>query len=202
MEESGKYLQQLKEIEQYMKRSTRFLSISGWSSMLVGAYALLGGTFVFFLQSKVDLVLDFSENKEDLIYLTAFLVLGASLATGFLMALKKAKKNKEKIWSTSSKQFLMAFGIPMLTGGIFALLLLFRREILIISPVTLLFYGLALFNASSFSYKSLRVLGIVFILLGLMNTFFIGLGIFFWVTGFGIAHIIYGIYMLLYLEKN
>ena len=69
------------------------------------------------------------------------------------------------------------------------------------APATLIFYGLALVNASKFTFEEIRSLGIVQIILGLLASYFIEYGLLFWALGFGIMHIVYGIVMHLKYEK-
>ena len=65
----------------------------------------------------------------------------------------------------------------------------------------LIFYGLALSAASSFTFKELRWLGILDIILGLLALCLPGYGIYFWAVGFGILHIIYGLIVHQRYEK-
>ena len=45
--EKHKYLDDLKEIRQIMRKSTQFLSLSGLSGVLAGIYALIGAGLAF-----------------------------------------------------------------------------------------------------------------------------------------------------------
>jgi hypothetical protein len=71
----------------------------------------------------------------------------------------------------------------------------------LIAPVCLLFYGLALVNASKFTFEEVKYFGIIEIVLGLVAANFIGYGLLFWAIGFGVLHILYGIYMQLKYGK-
>lgn len=71
----------------------------------------------------------------------------------------------------------------------------------LITPLTLIFYDLALISASNFSYSIIKQLGIVEIVLGIVNLFFIGYGLYFWALGFGVLHIVYGTYVYLKFER-
>jgi len=64
-----------------------------------------------------------------------------------------------------------------------------------VAPLTLIFYGLALVNASKYTLSEIRSFGIAEIVLGLIAMAFIGYGLLFWAIGFGLLHIIYGIIM-------
>jgi hypothetical protein len=81
----------------------------------------------------------------------------------------------------------------MVTGGIFALIFLYRGDVEILASITLIFYGLALVNASKYTYYEIYSLGIVEIVLGLAAAIFLYYGIILWTIGFGICHIVYGL---------
>jgi hypothetical protein len=91
--------------------------------------------------------------------------------------------------------------IPLVTGGVYVLILFSKGFLGFLAPLTLIFYGLALLNASKYTYEEVKYLGMIEILLGLIATYFIGYGLLFWAIGFGIMHIIYGTYMHLRYEK-
>ena len=70
-----------------------------------------------------------------------------------------------------------------------------------IAPCTLLFYGLALYNAAKFTVIEVQVLGFIQMALGLLSAFFVEYSLIFWAAGFGVVHIVYGIYMYFRYEK-
>lgn len=84
----------------------------------------------------------------------------------------------------------------MIVGGIFILKLLEFKTYGLIAPGCLIFYGLALVNASKYTLGEIRYLGYGQIILGLINLWAIGYGLYFWALGFGVLHIIYGAIML------
>ena len=65
----------------------------------------------------------------------------------------------------------------------------------LVAPTTLVFYGLALYNAGKYTLDEIRYLGVSEIILGLLGCIFIGYGLLFWVLGFGVLHIFYGFIM-------
>lgn len=69
------------------------------------------------------------------------------------------------------------------------------------APLTLLFYGLALYNAGKFTYDDVKYLGMIQIGLGLISAWFIEYGLLFWAIGFGVVHIVYGIYIYFRYER-
>lgn len=190
------YLKDIQDIKQMMSQSTQFISLSGLSGVLAGIYALIGAAYVngLILNHKGEFItLESSTFKQ--IVLTAFIVLVASIATASIMTINKAKRQGEKVWNASAKRLIINFLIPFCTGGIFTLLLLRHGYYGLIAPITLMFYGLACLNASKYTLRDVRYLGITEIILGLLAVEFSGFGLYFWILGFGICHIIYGAMM-------
>jgi hypothetical protein len=85
--------------------------------------------------------------------------------------------------------------IPLVTGGIFIIILYIQNQWQFIIPAMLLFYGLALVNAGKFTYSEVFYLGLIEIVTGLFCAIFPVYGLFFWCFGFGLLHIGYGIIM-------
>jgi len=201
--EDKNYLQDLKEIKDLMNKSTQFISLSGLSGVLAGIYALIGAVYV------QTLLLEHTENYITLesltfkkIMATAILVLFSSLFTAYVMTVNKAKKVGENMWNASSKRLLVNFAIPLVSGGIFTLLLIRHENYGLIAPMTLLFYGLACVNASKYTLRDVRYLGITEIILGLLAVEFSGYGLYFWILGFGICHIVYGAMMYFKYDRK
>tara|TARA_R110002020_G_scaffold399444_3_gene609325 strand:- start:157 stop:786 length:630 start_codon:yes stop_codon:yes gene_type:complete len=195
------YLKDISDIKNMMSRSSRFISLSGLSGILAGIYALIGALAAYFQLQKFD-ELSYIENQytSDDTYTSlycnligiALIVLFTALVTGFILTLRKAKKQNEKIWNPVSKRLLANFGIPLIAGGIFCAVLLQYGVAGLVAPATLVFYGLALVNASKFTIGDIKYLGVANILIGLIATQFTGYGLYFWSLGFGVLHIIYG----------
>jgi hypothetical protein len=191
---------ELVSIRKLMERSSKFISLSGLSGILAGIYALVGAGFAYYIikdnpiTSRISLIESLSNAINiviDLIII-AVLVLVASILTGFILSKRKAKKNNQSIWSKTSKMLLFNLAVPLGTGGIFIIILLYQGYDSIIIPVMLLFYGLALLSASNFTFSEIKYLGIVEIVLGLIAACLPGYGLLFWAIGFGLLHIIYG----------
>lgn len=131
----------------------------------------------------------------------ALAVLGASLLTGFILSLRKARRTGQKFWNASGKALAFNLAVPLITGGAMMLIFLLRGYFGIIAPASLIFYGLALIGAGNYTYKGVQYLGINEIILGLIAALFPGYGLLFWAIGFGVLHIIYGAVMHFKYEK-
>ena len=208
MMEKEKYLNDISEIKNMMHQSSRFISLSGLSGVLAGIYSLIGAWFAYQI---IYHNFDFTENFQKVIisptslnklFIIAALVLLFSIITAVILSSKKAIKSEEKIWNGTSKRLIINFAIPLVTGGIFILLLIAKKQLSLVAPLTLLFYGLACVNASKYTLGDVRYLGITMLFLGLLSTYFLGFGLLFWALGFGVCHILYGAIMYFKYDRN
>jgi hypothetical protein len=83
----------------------------------------------------------------------------------------------------------------LVAGGVFIVALVYQNNLGLVIPCFLIFYGLALVNAGKFTAGEVFYLGLLEIITGLSSAFFPGRGLIFWIFGFGVLHIIYGLVM-------
>lgn len=195
-----KYIDDIREIRDIMTRSSRFLSLSGYSGIAAGICALLGAYAAYHFVYDKEIGLGSHRillNGADinLLVLIAIITLVAALGTGIYFTTRETQRRKEKLWDHQTRRLLINMAIPLVAGGFFCLIILLRGNIGLMAPLTLIFYGLALVNASKYTLNEIRSLGLLEIGLGLLATLFIGYGLLFWAIGFGLLHIIYGIIM-------
>ncbi len=197
----------VKEIRVMMEKSSRFLSFSGTSAILIGLYALVGA---FIAHGIISLVGDIPSGNSapkwigivpDIV-LVALAVFVLSLITILFFSFRKAKKMKYSFASGLAYRTFLNFFLPLVAGGVLCVALLVGGHIGIMVPVMLLFYGLSLINASKYTYGSIFWLGCSELLLGLLCAFFPQNGLLFWSIGFGVAHIVYGIYFYFFENKK
>ncbi|WP_028283663.1 hypothetical protein [Olleya marilimosa] len=190
------YLKDISEIKNLMNKSSRFISLSGLTGILAGIYALIGAAVTYYFVTTYSygtLLLDGWVFKT--IVFILFMVAFLSIVTGIYLTTKKAKKNGEKIWDTSSRRLIFNFLIPLVVGGLYILIILSQGRYGQTGGLMLIFYGLALINASKYSIGNIKYLGYCEVILGLLATLYPGYGFWIWVVGFGFMHIIYGTYM-------
>jgi hypothetical protein len=198
-------LHTLNEIRSLMERSSKFLSLSGLSGVFAGVFALIGAAAAY-IRFKTDWLAQISTplatySKSSRDDVTSFLlidglcVLILSLACGIIMTVRKGTKRGLKVWNGSSKRLLVGMLVPLGAGGVFCLAMLYYGMIWVVFPATLIFYGIALVNASKFTYPELFYLGISEIVLGSITLFLTGYSLLFWALGFGVLHIVYGLTM-------
>jgi hypothetical protein len=126
----------------------------------------------------------------------------SAFASAFFFTWIKSKKQGIPLWGFASYRLLINVAIPMVAGGIFCIKLIESGNFSLIAPATLIFYGLALLNASKYTYNEIRYLGISILVLGFINCWNTGYGLYFWGFGFGVLHILYGFYMWYAYERN
>jgi hypothetical protein len=197
-----RYAQDIKEIREIMDRSSRFSSLSGFSGVLIGIVAIFGAYYLnqtlfahhYFLSYERSQLTD-SEMTHLLLVAVTVIIVSAIL--GIVFTNREAKRNNEKPWSFQSRRVISNLMIPLVTGGIVCLILLQNGLIGLLLPLSLIFYGLALVNVSKYTISGIRILGMTELVLGVLALYFIEYGLIFWSLGFGVCHIINGIYMQL-----
>lgn len=207
--ENSQHLEAIQDIRNMMKKSTRFLSLSGLSGVFAGIYALLGATVAYIYMNYTyhswSRSGEVSLNAYELYFnfiLIASSVLVLSISTAYFFSNRKAKREGHNLFDHTAIRAFVNLVIPLIAGGVFCLSLLYHGAIVYIAPAMLLFYGLALINASKYTYDDIRYFGFCQIVLGLINSFNLGNGLLYWALGFGVLHIVYGTVMWFKYERK
>ncbi len=195
------YKDDLKHIRSMMERSSTFLSLSGLSGIFAGIVALIGAFVVYSM--LVSHGIDYFDGKPNFypydllikLIVVCFIILALAMACGVWFTVQKSKKNNLPLWSSTTKQLLIQLAIPLIIGGKLCLIFTYHHSFYYVAPSMLIFYGLALINASKYTLPEVFWLGICETILGLMAAMWIGYGLIFWAIGFGVLHIIYGTLM-------
>jgi hypothetical protein len=216
MDQQQQSLEALQDIKRMMERSSRFISLSGWSGIAAGLCALVGAWLAqqkivaYKLSHHIDIIdykrVDRIEGYSlplvrDLFVLAA-IVLAAAVISAFFFTYIRSKKSGIPVWGNSARRLMWNTIGPMLVGAVVILKLLLEGDYWLIAPLCLIFYGLALVNGSKYTLGEVRFLGYAQILLGLINLFMVGSGLTFWAIGFGVLHIVYGFIMWWKHERN
>jgi ABC-type sugar transport system permease subunit len=201
-------LADLQHIKKMMEQSSRFVSLSGLSGIAAGVCALIASFFaskVIYkstgsnqLKNYVSTETDYftlSEFMGSSLFTIAFVTLVLAFSLAFLFTFLRSKKHHIPLWGTTAQRLMINMAIPLIAGGVYIYKLMQQGSFGLIAPGCLIFYGLALVNASKYTLGEIRYLGYCEILLGIFNLFAIGYGLYFWAIGFGILHIVYGVYM-------
>lgn len=206
--------QDLEHIRSLMDRSTRFLSLSGLSGVCAGICALVGAVvahdYIGESMSRGEDPIAYWGRTTDMDYPSrvahllgiAITVLVLALIGAFWFTWRRSKRLGRSLFDRTARRLAMNMLLPLGAGGIFCIALFYYGLPGLVPPATLVFYGLALVNASKYTLDEIRWLGISELVLGLMASFWVGAGLLFWAIGFGVLHIFYGGLMFLRHDRN
>jgi hypothetical protein len=197
----------LDEIRSMMDRSSRFISLSGWSGIVAGSAALVGA---WLARQKINSYYQDSYGRPDAcpvclrneLFLLAAIVFMAAFAGAVFFTYMKSRKDGIAIWGKSAKRLMWNTLLPMAAGGFLLWRMMELKQFELIAPASLIFYGLALVNGSKFTIGEVRFLGYAIIATGIFNLWALGYGLECWAFGFGVLHIIYGITMWWKYERK
>ncbi|MBK6369866.1 MAG: hypothetical protein IPH05_16235 [Flavobacteriales bacterium] len=214
MMDQNEHLKELAHIRGLMDRSTRFLSLSGLSGVFAGCVALVGAVLArYHINETLGPARDVltygtggSYTAANALLITlitdaALVLLVALLGAGWF-TWRRSRKAGQYLWDASARRLMWNMLIPLAVGGIFCLALFHYGLPGLVPPATLIFYGLALINASKFTLDEIRWLGFCELALGLVALFWLEAGLLFWALGFGVLHIVYGALMYLRYERE
>ena len=208
MKKDTDYLQDIEEIRSLMEKSSKFISLSGWAGIFAGVFALMGSyialTFLDFNPQSLSVDTEnnpFQQKQIFSVVQLALLVFLLAISFALFFTHRRAKRKDELLWTPTAKRLVINMAVPLFTGGILILLFISKGFIGFVAPFSLLFYGLALFTISKFTFDEVKILGLIEILLGLISVYKVSLGLLFWAIGFGVVHIIYGIYVYFKYER-
>lgn len=195
MKDEQEYIQDITEMRSMMERSSRFMSLSGLAGVMAGIYALAGAFVAWYVLGFQPGAPVTTESNLQLLVLVGFIVLVLAIGTAFLLSWKKAGRRQEKFGNPVGKRLLINMGVPLVAGGLLVLIMIAKGMTGFIAPFTLLFYGLAQYSAGKYTYDEMKSLGLINLGLGLVGAYFTEYGLLLWALGFGVVHIVYGIYM-------
>ncbi|MEZ5071265.1 MAG: hypothetical protein R2751_09910 [Bacteroidales bacterium] len=197
MEISNRSQQDLSLIRDMMERSSRFLSLSGWSGICAGSFALAGAALAAYILKTVP-----ASQVGTWLVADALVVLALAMASGIYFSWRKAKRTKHKLWTAVTRRLLVFMLLPLLTGGLYSILLISQGRQDLVAGVTLIFYGFALIGAGHFTNREAVLLGIAEVILGLLATVWMDQSLWFWATGFGLFHILYGVVLFYRYDRQ
>ncbi|MEL7586897.1 MAG: hypothetical protein AAGU19_09300 [Prolixibacteraceae bacterium] len=199
------YLSEIKEIRKMMAQSSRFLSLSGLSGILVGLYGLAGAFIAWrmlWLVPPSPLQMVFPSEIVGSFLMLGAVTLALALITVIWLTYRRIRKSGNKFWTPGSRLMCISLAVPLVSGGLLILIFITRGVFGVIAPLCLVFYGLALVNAAKFTRQEIFYMGLLQIVLGILAALIPQWSLFFWAAGFGLVHIIYGTVMFFRYEYH
>ena len=200
MSEQNQHLESIEDIKRLMHKSSRFISLSGLSGVAAGVCALIASWIAY---RKIQQAGNGGhESLETQLVMIGAVTFIAALVLAFLFTYVRSRQTGVAIWGYTARRVMINVFVPMLAGGLVIWRMIGFGYYNLVAPVSLIFYGLALINASKFTLNEIRYLGYGQLLLGLLNLWLEGYGLYFWAMGFGVLHILYGLIMWNKYERN
>lgn len=211
--ENKEALNTLNEIKDLMEKSSRFQSISGLSIVIVGLLAsvvsagawlmLLPHSDISWLPTTCNGILINSPFRTKIAVFSALLLLVISFSTVSFFSLHKMKKQRGAVsFDSTLRRCLFHFCVPMVVGGLLCAAMLLQGHYGLTSTFMLVFYGLALINCSHYTSSSIAMLGYAQLVLGVVDCFAVSHAILLWWLGFGLMHILFGIYFIIKYDRR
>ena len=214
--ENSKHEKDIGLIKDLMEKSSKFSNLSGIAVIATGFLAIAGASLIYFdigfsiseIHISYAELINQTANPDSLLIKLKLLISIASLillsSLILLYATAKIKSGKEgiKLFNSTFSRTLKSLFVPIFSGGIFCLFLLYHHMYGLVAPATLIFYGLGLVSASKYSYYELELLGYFELILGIFASYYMGSGLLFWIIGFGLGHIIFGLFIHFKYDKK
>jgi hypothetical protein len=209
MSDQKQSLEAIQDIKKMMERSSRFISLSGWSGIAAGICALAGAWYAGKLINDyevhndgdtynmrgVAILRDGELSLSEKLFWLAAVIFVCAFVLALLFTYLRSKKHNIPLWGSTARRLMWNTAIPLALGGVFVFAMLQQGYYSLVAPACLIFYGLALMNGSKYTLGEIRYLGYCQMILGIINLWNIGYGLYFWAVGFGVLHIIYGAIM-------
>ena len=176
----------LRYIRETMERAAEFTAVPGWGGVAMGVTAI-AAAFLAARQSspRAWLAVWLAE---------AFVAVAIAAAT----AATKAHRANAALFSGPGRKFLLSFAPPIAVGALLTAVLIRSGDIAILPGLWLLLYGTAIVTGGAFSVRVVPVMGICLIALGAGALAApASLGNLFLAAGFGVTHIVFGLWIAL-----
>ena len=189
------FIQNKDQLISYFEHSKTLSNFTGFITILPWVH-IIGGLLIFVgLFTRLMSLIQIPILLGAVVFLLAF-------ASSYYLTWRKACKAGLPVWDHTSKRLAWNMLVPLMAGGAFIIGMLRYDVWIFVAPACLMFYGLALVNASKYTLSDIRYLGYCEIVLGTVNMLYPGYGLWFWAAGFGVLHIIYGVIMWNKYERN
>ena len=139
----------IQAIREIMERSSKFMLLNSWAGFFAGTCALIGAAVAWFgvLESGA---LHYDEFQCTVggspinsvttgLGAVALVVLLLAGVAAIWFSYRKAQKAGQKFWTSSTKRVLAHLLIPIVSGGIFVLILVSRNQIDLVASAMLIF---------------------------------------------------------------
>jgi len=207
----------LEAIRGMMERASKFRNINGLAIAFAGLSATAAMVWLYFYLIRHANLISYIIEVQVIIY-TMLCVLAVVGMAIILTSWRMARANGEKLFNRLTRLTIWNLVLPLLVGAIISVVFLIRNHVNLMLFFSMIFYGLALFNVSKFTFHELNIFGLLEIAVGLGGILTEGLWSFrwagtvshsviatcdallWWTVGFGLLHIVFG--FIIYFKYN
>ena len=192
----------MREIQRIMETATLFTLLPGTAAVVGGLLVFLGCGISYWLLNSVNFadILHLAMASRVALCLTWVAIAVASVAVNVYFTARLAAR--QRIALNPRPAQVAMFGLTPCIVVAIVLTLQFLldgqpREICFIAPVWMLLYGTGVYTAGLFSIRAPRVLGLAFMLTGIVALFcFPEYGVITAAASFGVLHVAFGVFVI------
>ena len=203
--QSDQPLEDIRVIRKLMEESSRFLSFSGLSGIVAGVAGIAGAIIAHLIVTGNSPYTDWylrplaggeAGNGTVLELFGAMaIVLLVAFSAAVVFSSRKAKKSGVNAWTPVTRRMLVSLLVPLAAGGLFVLFTVKTVPANVTAASTLIFYGVAMMSAGKFTFGEIHWLGVLEVAAGLVCLALPQYCVLLWILGFGLLHIVYGLFM-------
>src|SRR3954468_19181715 len=149
----------LRFIRDTMEAAGAFTAVSGWGMVAVGVIATIAATIA---------------SAQNTALQSIYVWIAAAVLAPCVMLwaiVRKARRAHMPLWSGPGRKFILSFSPPMLVGALLTVVLYRAGVVAAIPGMWLLLYGTAVVTGGAFSLRLIPVMGICFMLAGMLALF-------------------------------
>ena len=176
----------LRYIRETMERAAEFTAVPGWGGVTIGLTALAAALLA-------------SRQATPRAWVAVWLAEAfVAVAIAAPAAATKARRANSSLFSGPGRKFVLSFAPPIIVGGLLTVAMYNLGVIAALPGVWLLLYGTAIVTGGAFSVRAVPIMGLCLMALGGFALFApASWGNLFMAAGFGLGHIVFGLWIAL-----
>jgi len=194
----------MQEIQRIMERATLWTLLPGMAAVVGGLLVLAGCAASYGMIQSLDFgdMLNMSFRAQGAFCVMWFAIGVIGLVVEAVSAAQAAKRQGLSPTVRSARVAVFSMTPSVIVASVLTVKFLIpveprAEEIRYIVPVWMMLYGTGVYTAGLFSIRAPRILGIVFIAMGVVALFgFLNYGVVWAAVSFGLLHIVFGMYIL------
>jgi hypothetical protein len=192
----------MREIQRIMETATLFTLLPGTAAVVGGLLVFLGCGVSYQLLNSLDFaaIQGMTTPGRVALCLMWFVIAVASVALNLFLTVRLAARQRIALHARPAQVAMFSLTPCVVVAAVLSFQFLWDwqpQEIRFIAPVWMLLYGTGVYTAGLFSIRPPRVLGVAFLLTGIVALLgFPAYGVISVAASFGLLHVLFGAYVL------